>query len=67
MAADHGSLRKRRPCLAAGVQSATGVPLMCDEPAEFRSFRIGLFGLDKLHDPDAAVARLAEALDRIGG
>lgn len=60
-------IQNGRKFLAAGVQSATGVPLMCDEPAEFRSFRIGLFGLDKLHDPDAAVARLAEALDRIGG
>lgn len=60
-------IQNGRKFLAAGVQSATGVPLMCDEPAEFRSFRIGLFGLDKLHDPDAAVARLAEALDRIAG
>ncbi|RKT60889.1 aspartate aminotransferase-like enzyme [Azonexus fungiphilus] len=60
-------IQNGRKFLAAGVQSATGVPLMCDEPTEFRSFRIGLFGLDKLHDPDAAVARLAEALDRIGG
>jgi alanine-glyoxylate transaminase/serine-glyoxylate transaminase/serine-pyruvate transaminase len=34
--------------IAQGVQSAAGVPLMCDEPADFRTFRLGLFGLDKL-------------------
>jgi aspartate aminotransferase-like enzyme len=47
----------------AGVQIASGVPLQCDEPADFRSFRIGLFGLDKLHYPDRTVASLARALD----
>ncbi len=58
-------IQNGRKFTAQGVQSATGVPLMCDEPADFRSFRLGLFGLDKLHDPDAAVARLAAALDGI--
>jgi len=58
-------IQNGRKFIAQGVQSATGVPLMCDEPADFRSFRLGLFGLDKLHDPDAAVARLAAALDGI--
>ncbi|MBK8760700.1 MAG: alanine--glyoxylate aminotransferase family protein [Sulfuritalea sp.] len=48
-----------------GFQLAAGVPLQCDEPADFRSFRIGLFGLDKLGDVDGTVARLAEAFDRI--
>ena len=51
--------------VAQGFQLAAGVPLQCDEPAEFRSFRIGLFGLDKLGDVDGTVARLAEAFDRI--
>lgn len=51
---------------ATGIQVAAGVPLMCDEPADFMSFRIGLFGLDKLGDVDATVARLTAALDRIG-
>ncbi len=53
--------------LAQGIQSATGVPLQCDESADFRSFRIGLFGLEKLHNPERTVASLAEALDAIQG
>lgn len=50
---------------AAGYQLAAGVPLQCDEPGGFRSFRIGLFGLDKLADVDGTVARLAAAFARI--
>ncbi|MBT3068616.1 aminotransferase class V-fold PLP-dependent enzyme [Rhodoferax sp. U11-2br] len=52
--------------LAQGLQTATGVPLQCDEPADFRTFRIGLFGLDKLHNADRSVAQLAAALDQMG-
>ena len=48
-----------------GLQIAGGVPLMCEEPAEFRSFRIGLFGLDKWRDVDATVRVLEHALDAI--
>ncbi|MDX1407697.1 MAG: hypothetical protein R3330_06170, partial [Saprospiraceae bacterium] len=48
-----------------GLQTAGGVPLMCDEPADFKTFRVGLFGLDKLGDVDAAVARLKGALDKL--
>lgn len=48
-----------------GLQTAGGVPLMCDEPADFRSFRIGLFGLDKWRDVDATVAELEQALARV--
>ena len=47
-----------------GVQIAAGVPLACDEPEGFSTFRLGLFGLDKLKDVDATVARLDAALDR---
>jgi aspartate aminotransferase-like enzyme len=50
---------------AHGMQIAAGVPLMCDEPADYRSFRLGLFGLDKLHDVDASVAKLRAALDSV--
>jgi len=50
-----------------GLQIAAGVPLMCDEGADYRSFRVGLFGLDKLHNADRTVAHLAAALDRIAG
>lgn len=51
--------------IAEGLQTAAGVPLVCDEPADFRTFRIGLFGLDKLHHVERSVRRLEAALDRI--
>ncbi|XKE44419.1 aminotransferase class V-fold PLP-dependent enzyme [Halomonas organivorans] len=50
---------------AAGLQVATGVPLMCDEGDDFRTFRIGLFGLDKLHHVDRTLEHLKEAITRI--
>lgn len=50
----------------AGVQIAAGVPLQCDEPEDFSTFRIGLFGLDKLGDIDGTITRLEAALDSIG-
>ena len=50
----------------AGLQIAGGVALMCGEPEDFSTFRLGLFGLDKLGDIDGTVARLEAALDRIG-
>ncbi|WP_244447058.1 aminotransferase class V-fold PLP-dependent enzyme [Hoeflea sp. BAL378] len=50
---------------AEGMQIAAGVPLMCDEPADFRTFRLGLFGLDKLGDVDGTVARLETVLEKI--
>jgi aspartate aminotransferase-like enzyme len=50
---------------ALGLQTAAGVPLQCDEPADFMTFRIGLFGLDKLHNPDRCVAQLEAALDEM--
>ena len=52
--------------LEAGLQIAAGVPLQCDEPSDFKTFRIGLFGLDKLNNVDAAVARFETALDAAG-
>ena len=48
--------------LALGLQTAAGVPLQCDEPADFMTFRIGLFGLDKLHNLPRSVAQLEAAL-----
>ena len=51
--------------LPLGLQIAAGVPLMCDEGEDFRSFRLGLFGLDKLQDIDSTVARLESALDQL--
>ena len=58
-------LHSGRAFIAEGLQSAAGVPLQCDEGPEFKTFRIGLFGLDKLHDPARSSERLAAALDRI--
>jgi aspartate aminotransferase-like enzyme len=52
--------------LAVGMQVASGVPLQCDEPADFMTFRLGLFGLDKLHNIGRTVASLKAALDQIG-
>lgn len=46
-----------------GVQIAAGVPLQCDEPADFKTFRLGLFGLDKLYDVAATTSRVRRALD----
>ena len=46
-----------------GVQIAAGVPLQCDEPADFKTFRLGLFGLDKLYDVAATTNRVRRALD----
>lgn len=48
----------------AGLQVAGGVPLMCDEGDEFQTFRIGLFGLEKLHDRERSLAHLRGALER---
>jgi len=50
---------------ALGLQIAAGVPLRCDEPADYRSFRLGLFGLDKLHNIDRSLATLEQAIDQI--
>ncbi|SDR21278.1 aspartate aminotransferase [Paraburkholderia fungorum] len=62
---DDDGIRSGKKFADAGLQIAAGVPLQCDEPDDFRTFRIGLFGLDKLHDVEGAVARLAKALDSI--
>ncbi len=48
-----------------GLQIAAGVPLQCDEPEDYCTFRLGLFGLDKLHNIDRTVASLERALDQI--
>lgn len=50
---------------ALGMQIAAGVPLQCDEPDDFRTFRLGLFGLDKLYDVDGTLARLKRVIDQV--
>ena len=50
---------------ALGMQIAAGVPLQCDEGDDYQTFRLGLFGLDKLADVDSAVQRLEDALKQV--
>jgi aspartate aminotransferase-like enzyme len=50
---------------AKGMQIAAGVPLQCDEPEDFMTFRLGLFGLDKLYNVDAAVATFSDTLGQL--
>ncbi len=59
-------IQSSKKFMAQGLQTAAGVPLQCDEGADFMTFRIGLFGLDKWHNVDKTVANLAGALDRLG-
>ena len=62
---DEPAVQNGSKFIPLGLQIAAGVPLMCDEGEDYRSFRIGLFGLDKLGDIDGTVNRLEQALDRI--
>jgi aspartate aminotransferase-like enzyme len=58
-------IQSGRAFAARGMQIAAGVPLQCDEPPEFSTFRLGLFGLDKLYDVDGTLARLTRVLDDV--
>jgi len=58
-------IQSGRKFAALGTQIAAGVPLQCDEPDNFRTFRLGLFGLDKLYDVDATLTRLRRVLDQV--
>ncbi|MEY3632042.1 MAG: hypothetical protein RI937_240 [Pseudomonadota bacterium] len=51
--------------IALGLQTASGVPLQCDEKADFRSWRVGLFGLEKLQNPDRTLGHLRLALGKL--
>lgn len=62
---DDPDLQMGKPFAAQGLQIAAGVPLMVGEGESYRSFRIGLFGLDKLRDVDASVARFRSALESV--
>ncbi|MBX3585910.1 MAG: alanine--glyoxylate aminotransferase family protein [Ramlibacter sp.] len=59
-------IQSSKKFLAEGLQTAAGVPLQCDEGPDFKTFRVGLFGLEKWHHVDRTVAHLEAALDRIG-
>ena len=62
---DDPEIKSGKKFAALGMQIAAGVPLQCDEPEGFSTFRLGLFGLDKLADVDATVARLEATLDQV--
>ncbi len=62
---DNADLSAAKATAPLGLQTASGVPLQCDEPADFRTFRVGLFGLDKWHQPERTVATLEAALSQI--
>ena len=62
---DRDDMHKGSAFAAAGVQIAAGVPLKVGEPDSFKTFRLGLFGLDKLTDIDGTVTRFESALDEV--
>jgi aspartate aminotransferase-like enzyme len=62
---DDPDVQSGRKLAGLGLQIAAGVPLQCDEPADFRTFRIGLFGLDKLRTVDRTVASLDTAFSHL--
>ncbi|MGF7170740.1 aspartate aminotransferase-like enzyme [Sphingobium xanthum] len=62
---DDPELQTGRKFAALGLQIAAGVPLMVDEGPDYKSFRIGLFGLDKLRDVPGSLARLQAAFDQL--
>lgn len=59
------NVQNSKKFLAAGLQTAAGVPLQCDEPADFSTFRVGLFGLEKLHNVARTVEHLRVALETL--
>jgi aspartate aminotransferase-like enzyme len=59
-------IQNSKKFLALGLQTAAGVPLQCDESADFMTFRIGLFGLEKLHHIDRSLGHLSSALEQLG-
>lgn len=62
---DDKGIKTGKKFAEVGMQIAAGVPLRCDEPEDFQTFRLGLFGLDKLQNIDRTVERLDEALSQI--
>lgn len=62
---DDPEIHNGKKFAAQGLQIAAGVPLMCDEGPDYRSFRLGLFGLDKLKDVPGSLKRLEDAFDAV--
>ena len=65
--APNDAVHKGAAFAEAGLQIAAGTPLQVDEPSDYKSFRIGLFGLDKLIDVDGTTERFARAADQVFG
>src|SRR5450830_488749 len=63
---EDADIQSSKKFAAVGLQTAAGVPLQCDEGADFRTFRIGLFGLEKWQNVERTVGQLATALDQVG-
>ncbi len=61
------AIQNGKKFIEQGLQIAAGVPLQCDEPADYKTFRLGLFGIDKLNDVDGTVARFETALNEVLG
>jgi len=62
---EDAGIQSAKKFIDLGLQTAAGVPLQCDEGADFKTFRIGLFGLDKLHNVDRTVQHLEHALKQL--
>jgi aspartate aminotransferase-like enzyme len=62
---DDPSIQNGSKFAAKGLQAAAGVPLMCDEGENYKSFRVGLFGLDKLHNVERTVEKLEQVIDQV--
>ena len=60
-------IQKGSAFASLGMQTAAGVPLACKERTDFQTFRIGLFGLDKLANVERTVATLAGVLTKLPG
>ena len=59
-------IKNGKKFMQSGVQVAGGVPLKCDEPDDFQTFRVGLFGIDKLQNIERTVRVLGESIDQMG-
>ena len=62
---DDPDVKTGRKFAETGLQIAAGVPLQCDEPDDFQTFRVGLFGLDKLQNVDRTVETFEAALQKV--
>lgn len=62
---DNIAVKSGKKFAELGMQIAAGVPLQCDEPDDFQTFRLGLFGLDKLQNVDRTMDSLVEVFDQI--